>query len=132
MGTLFQSEIEKLLILSKMVFLHKKGLRGIARGSRFVWVIICVWAPLEKHLLPLWNGPDIYLSYLYFWEWFCDPKWFFNIFTLKHLTLIKILLLTKPVPSNPDTFNQNTDSKKQRIVLSNIQLLLPKNGTCQK
>ena len=53
MGNLFQSEIEKLLILSKMVFLHKKGLRGLARGSRFVWVIMCVWAPLGMHLLPL-------------------------------------------------------------------------------
>ena len=44
MGILFQSEIEKLLILSKMVFLDKKGLRGLARGSCFVWVIMCVWA----------------------------------------------------------------------------------------
>ena len=44
MGIIFQTKIEKLLILSKMVFLHKKGLRGLARGSRFVWVIMCVWA----------------------------------------------------------------------------------------
>jgi hypothetical protein len=27
-----------------MGFLHKKDLRGLARGSRFVWVIMCVWA----------------------------------------------------------------------------------------
>ena len=53
MGYLFKSEIEKLLILSKIVFLHKKGLRGLARGSRFVWVIMCAWAPLGMHLLPL-------------------------------------------------------------------------------
>ena len=33
-----------LLIVSKMVFLHKEGSRGRPRGSRFVWVIMCVWA----------------------------------------------------------------------------------------
>ena len=44
MGYLYKSEIEKLLIRSKMVFLHKKGLRGLARGSSFEWVIMCVWA----------------------------------------------------------------------------------------
>ena len=27
-----------------MVFLHKKGSRGRLRGSRFVWVIMGVWA----------------------------------------------------------------------------------------
>ena len=53
MGYLYKSEIEKLLILSKMVFLPKKGLRGLARGFRFVWVIMCVLAPLGMHLLPL-------------------------------------------------------------------------------
>ena len=37
MGYLFQSEIEMLLIVSKMVFLHKEGLRDIACGSYFVW-----------------------------------------------------------------------------------------------
>ena len=31
-----------LLIVSKMVFLHKEGSRGRPRGSRFVWVIMCV------------------------------------------------------------------------------------------
>ena len=52
MGYLFKSNIEKLLILSKIVFLHKKGLRSLAHGSRFVWVIMCV-APLGMHVLPL-------------------------------------------------------------------------------
>ena len=53
MGILFQSEIEKLVILSKIVFMHKKALRGLARGFRFVWVIMCAWAPLGMHLLYL-------------------------------------------------------------------------------
>ena len=44
MGIILQTEINKLLILSKMVFLHKKGLRGLVRGSSFLWVIMCVWA----------------------------------------------------------------------------------------
>ena len=48
MGYLFKSEIEKLLILYKMVFLHNNELRGLACGSRFVWVIMCVWAPLHS------------------------------------------------------------------------------------
>ena len=30
------------LIVSKIVFLHKEGSRGCRRGSRFVWVIMCV------------------------------------------------------------------------------------------
>ena len=52
MGYLSKSDIENLLIVSEMVFLHKKGLRGLAHGSRFVWVIMCV-APLGMHVLPL-------------------------------------------------------------------------------
>ena len=45
-GYLILSEIEKLLIVSKMVFLHKKGLLSLAHGSPLVWAIMCVWAPL--------------------------------------------------------------------------------------
>ena len=40
-------------VARKMFFLHKKGLRGLARGSRFVWVIMCVWAPLGMQMLLL-------------------------------------------------------------------------------
>ena len=47
-----------LLIVSKMVFLHKEGSRGRPRGSRFVWVIMCVWAtpgmPMS-HLSPTFD-----------------------------------------------------------------------------
>ena len=60
-----------LLIVSKMVFLHKEGSRGRPRGSRFVWVIMCVWATLGIHLLPVlptfdrvrdvWNFEIIFL-----------------------------------------------------------------------
>ena len=50
---MYKSDIEKLLIVSKMVFSAKKGLRGLARGSCFVWDIMCVWASLGMHLLPL-------------------------------------------------------------------------------
>ena len=35
-----------LLIVSKMVFLHKEGSRGRPRGSRFGRVIMCVWPTL--------------------------------------------------------------------------------------
>ena len=37
-------KIKNLLIVSKMFFLHKEGSRGRPCGSRFVWVIMCVWA----------------------------------------------------------------------------------------
>ena len=31
------------LIVSQMFFLHKKGSGGRQHGSRFLWVIMCVW-----------------------------------------------------------------------------------------
>ena len=58
MGYFFKSEIDKLLIVSKIVFFKKKGLRGLARGSRFVWVIICVWAPLGMQMKLLTRSFD--------------------------------------------------------------------------
>ena len=39
---------KKFWICSKMVFLHKEGSRSRPRGSRFVWVIMCVWATCGK------------------------------------------------------------------------------------
>ena len=51
----------RLLMVSKMVFLHKEGSRGRPRGSRFVWVIMCVWATpgMPKSYLSLTFDQDI-------------------------------------------------------------------------
>ena len=41
-----------------MVFLHKEGSCGRPRGSRFVWVILCMWATLgmrKVYLLPTFD-----------------------------------------------------------------------------
>ena len=66
MGYLFQSEIEKLLRVYKMVFLRKKVLGGIAQGSRFAWVIMCVLGPTWDAniaslavILPRYRRPNI-------------------------------------------------------------------------
>ena len=48
-----------LLIVSKMFFfLHKEGLRGLAPGPRFVWVIVCVWDPLGMQMKLLQRSFD--------------------------------------------------------------------------
>ena len=52
MGYLSKSDILKLSLVLGMAFVHTKGLHGLACGSRFVWVIMCVWAPI----LNVWDN----------------------------------------------------------------------------